>query len=73
MRGEEQTTRREVIQVQIRVNLRPDGKVDITFKPTRPGEQRTLVVTEVPIEEVKGAAEVGVGHMRHRTKFALPE
>ncbi len=57
--------------MQIRVNLKPEGKLDLTFKPTRPHEQRTLTVKDVRPEEVQGAMEVGIGHMRVNTKFNL--
>lgn len=57
--------------MQIRVHLREDGKIDITYMPSRPGEQRTMRVHGVSLDYVKEAIETGVNRMRADTKFVV--
>lgn len=59
--------------MQVRVTIRKDGRVDITYRPTRPGEARTVRQVGVPQGDAREAIEAGVTIMRAQTKLGLKE
>lgn len=55
--------------MQIRVRIRKDGTVDVTFRPTRPGEDRLKRYAGVKAEDVKATLAAGVTRMRAQTRM----
>lgn len=59
--------------MQIRVTIQMNGKVDVVYRPNRPGERRTMVTPGVALGDVRQSLKAGVDHMRSQTKFAFKE